>query len=156
MTRTANAAPSQRTGFAAVADAVPSAPRSRISALSELLHRWPAGSKTAGDSTAAGQGDAATVATAANAPIAALSPRLGTHSVAALSAGLPIAGLVNPAAVAPPSGFAPAPTPFASSAADPAEPDRALAPANDLSFTRTLERVLLAELRRQGLASDSP
>jgi hypothetical protein len=154
-TATASTAPSQRPGFAAMADAVP-APRGRISALSELLHRWPAGSTTAGDSTAAGQGEAATAATEANAPIAALSSRLGTHSVAALSAGMPIAGLVTPAAAASTNGFAPTAPARAPSATDPAESDRAMAPANDLSFTRTLERVLLAELRRQGLASDSP
>jgi hypothetical protein len=154
-TATASTAPSQRPGFAAMADAVP-APRGRISALSELLHRWPAGSTTSGDSTAAGQGEAATAATAANAPIAALSPRLGMHSVAALSAGMPIAGLVTLAAATSTTGFAPTAPARAPSATDPAEPDRALAPANDLTFTRTLERVLLAELRRQGLSSDSP
>jgi hypothetical protein len=152
---TASTAPSQRPGIAAMADAVP-APRGRISALSELLHRWPAGGKTAGDSAAAGQGEAATAATAAITPIAALSPRLGTHSVAALSAGLPIAGLVTPAAAASTNGFVPTVPARAPGATDPAEPDRAMAPANDLTFTRTLERVLLAELRRQGLASDSP
>jgi hypothetical protein len=134
-------------------DAVPSAPRSRNSALSELLHRWPSGSVTAGDSAAAGQGDAATPATA---PIPALSPRLGARSAAALSLAMPIAGLVNPVAGAPSGDFAQAATRPSSSPADPSELDRALVPANDLSFTRTLERVLLAELRRQGLASDSP
>jgi hypothetical protein len=69
---------------------------------------------------------------------------------------MPIAGLVNPVEVAPSIDFAPAATMPSSSAADPAELARALAPAYDLTFTRTLERVLLAELRRQGLASDSP
>jgi hypothetical protein len=67
-----------------------------------------------------------------------------------------MAGPVNPVAAASTLGLAPGVQAPAPGVADPAELDRALAPSNDLTFTRTLERVLLAELRRQGLASDSP
>ena len=107
----------------------------RGSALSDLLRRWP----TTGDH---GTNSAET----ASAPIAAERGRLATS--------LP-GPLTMPGTVPAVGGFA-----VQVGSAPPTVPvgdlPRPVTPTNDLQFGRTLERVLLAEVRRQGLNVDSP
>jgi hypothetical protein len=95
-------------------------PRGRISALSDLLRRWPGAAETPEE------------------PATARGPRP--------------AALATPD-TADPGG--PAGTPARFAPARPGDLSRPAQPVSDLQFGRTLERVLLAEVRRQGLDVDT-
>lgn len=115
------------------------APRTRHSALAELLRRWP-GSAGAGPATSAdaGAADGAALDQAAHAGVL---PPSGLARLASLTGTRPSsAGREDPASGAAIS---------LSDLAPPGAPERAL--PSDLPLRRSLERVLVAEVRRHGI-----